>query len=88
MCRSFSRIVDRMAAQAAAKRSRILKHMKSKRIRQNFEEPEVRDPAMTCATTCLRLDTSSTLQAAPRACAWPEYVDCAPVLEEFKSTAA
>ena len=41
-CRSFSRIVDRMAAQAAQKRSRILKHMQSKRIRQNFEEPEVR----------------------------------------------
>lgn len=41
-CRSFSRIVDRMAAQAAAKRSRILKHMQSKRIRQNFEAPEVR----------------------------------------------
>ena len=33
-----------MATEAAQKRSRILQHMQSKRIRQNFQAPEVRAP--------------------------------------------
>ena len=77
-CCRFSRIVDRMAAQAAEKRSRILKHMQSKRVRQNFQAPEVRRlrrPA-SCHVCAWRL---GRLHAAASVCAFAACLGRAPL---------